>query len=125
MGHSESVTLDAFKEDSGTKNNIQAMGSSITYLERYTLFAATGLASEEQDDDGAGSGDRVMSELELTRLNIVNRVKLAQTIGELDAAKKGGVAELNRLKDRAFYETFVSEVQTRGAAIRAKESGNA
>lgn len=125
MGHSESVTLDSFKEDSGTKNNIQAMGSAITYMERYTLFAVTGLAAEDQDDDGAGSGDSILSELEMTRLNIVNRVKLAQTVEELNAAKKGGVSELNRLRDRDFYDTFVKEVQVRGAAIRAKEESNA
>lgn len=125
MGHSESVTLDSFKEDSGTKNNIQAMGSAITYLERYTLFAVTGLAAEDQDDDGIGSGDPILGEVEMTRLNIVNRVKLAQTVEELNAAKKGGVSELNRLRDRDFYDTFVKEVQVRGAAIRAKEESNA
>ncbi len=55
MGHSESVTLDAGRDDSGSKNNIQAVGSSITYLQRYTLLAITGLATEDQDDDGRGS----------------------------------------------------------------------
>lgn len=55
MGHSESVTLDAFKDDSGGKNNIQSLGSSVTYLQRYTLLAITGLATEDQDDDGASS----------------------------------------------------------------------
>lgn len=57
MGHSESVTLDASRDDSGSKNNIQAVGSAITYLQRYTLLAITGLATEDQDDDGQGSAD--------------------------------------------------------------------
>jgi hypothetical protein len=57
LGHSETTTLEAGLDQSGGKNNIQAMASTITYLERYTLLAATGLAVKDQmDDDGAGSG---------------------------------------------------------------------
>jgi len=56
-GHSESVTLEAGKDESGGKNSIQALGSAITYLQRYTLLAITGLATEEQDDDGASSDE--------------------------------------------------------------------
>jgi hypothetical protein len=32
------------------------MGSTISYLERYTLLALTGLAAHDQDNDGKGSG---------------------------------------------------------------------
>jgi hypothetical protein len=56
LGHSEEITLDGPLDTSGSKNNIQAVGSTITYLERYTLLAITGLATEDQDDDGRGSG---------------------------------------------------------------------
>ena len=51
-GHSEETTLSAPADTSGSKNNIQAIGSTITYLERYTLLALTGLATFDQDDDG-------------------------------------------------------------------------
>lgn len=50
-GHSEENTLIAGRDDSGNKNNIQGVGSTITYLQRYTLKAALGLAAS-QDDDG-------------------------------------------------------------------------
>lgn len=57
QGHSESVELDSGLETSGTKNNIQSMGSAITYLQRYTLLAITGSATaEEEDDDGRATG---------------------------------------------------------------------
>ena len=56
LGHSESMALDAPLDDSGGKNNIQALGSAITYLQRYTLLSMTGLATEDQDDDGKESG---------------------------------------------------------------------
>lgn len=55
MGHSTKVTLSAGKDDSGKKNLIQQVASTITYLERYTLLAITGLASSDQDDDGRGA----------------------------------------------------------------------
>jgi len=53
LGHSESTTLSADPDITGNKNSIQAIGSTVSYLERYTLFAILGLASKEMDDDGA------------------------------------------------------------------------
>lgn len=52
LGHTESVSLQATADDSGGKNKVQAIGSTVTYLERYTLLAATGVAAMEQDMDG-------------------------------------------------------------------------
>lgn len=56
LGHSEKTSLSAAADTSGSKNSIQALGSTVTYLKRYTLEAALGLAEADQDDDGAGSG---------------------------------------------------------------------
>lgn len=53
LGHSESTSLHGSPDDSGSKNAIQAVGSTISYLERYTLLALTGLATHDMDDDGA------------------------------------------------------------------------
>lgn len=50
QGYSEKVTLEAGADTSGSKNSIQAIGSTVTYLERYTLLAATGMATAEDDD---------------------------------------------------------------------------
>lgn len=56
-GHKESTALSASPDDSGSKNNIQAVASTVTYLQRYTLLAATGMATSDQDDDdGRGAG---------------------------------------------------------------------
>jgi len=52
QGHSESTSLMAEPDNSGSKNKIQAMASTVSYLERYTLFAILGLASKEMDTDG-------------------------------------------------------------------------
>lgn len=52
LGHAESVTISAAPDQSGGKNAIQAIASTVTYLERYTLLAITGLAAKDMDDDG-------------------------------------------------------------------------
>lgn len=50
------------KEDGDYPLNLaepQKMGSAITYARRYALLAVTGIAAEDEDDDGAGaSGQR-------------------------------------------------------------------
>ena len=56
LGHSESNQLTAGADNTGNKNSIQAIGSTISYLERYTLLALTGLATKDMDDDGNAAG---------------------------------------------------------------------
>lgn len=52
LGHSETTTMSAIPDNSGNKNAIQANGSTVTYLQRYTLVGALGLTTVEDDDDG-------------------------------------------------------------------------
>lgn len=53
-GHSEESSLSGPADTSGNKNAIQAIGSTLTYLQRYTLIQALGLAAAEDDDGKAG-----------------------------------------------------------------------
>ncbi|WP_080398455.1 ERF family protein [Burkholderia pseudomallei] len=57
MGHSKMVTMSGAPDNSGKKNAIQQAASTITYLQRYTLLAATGMSTKDDDDDGAGGAD--------------------------------------------------------------------
>lgn len=56
QGHTESNTMKALPDDSGSKNKIQQRGSTVSYLQRYTLIGALGLTSAMEDDDGKSSG---------------------------------------------------------------------
>lgn len=49
-GYFEETTLSAGRDESGGKNAIQGVGSTVTYLQRYTLKAALGLAAAKDDD---------------------------------------------------------------------------
>lgn len=51
LGHMETATLTGPDDSSGGKNQIQAIGSTATYLERYTFKAITGTAEKGQDTD--------------------------------------------------------------------------
>lgn len=51
-GHSERTTMSAKKDNSGSKNEIQARGSTITYLQRYTLIAGLGITTADEDNGG-------------------------------------------------------------------------
>src|SRR3990167_8217361 len=57
LGHSEQVSMTAQADTSGSKNSIQAVGSAVSYLQRYTLFSVSGIAPKNVDDDGRGGGD--------------------------------------------------------------------
>ena len=50
-GHIEITTLSGPRDQSGGKNAMQAIGSSTTYLERYTLLLLLGLAPKGVDTD--------------------------------------------------------------------------
>lgn len=51
-GHFEEVTFGGPPDVGGAKNPLQARASTKTYLERYTLLAACGLAARDADTDG-------------------------------------------------------------------------
>jgi len=55
FGHSESCSMSSAPDTSGAKNSIQAKGSAISFLKRYTLFAILGLTAFDHDDDGQSS----------------------------------------------------------------------
>ncbi len=72
LGHFETTTLTAACDSSGGKNAIQALGSTISYLQRYTLLSLTGLASREMDDDAKGAVEYVTNEQVGTIVDFIN-----------------------------------------------------
>lgn len=97
-GHSESTTISASADDSGSKNDIQAIGSTISYLERYTLYSILGLASADQDDDGNAASDnrnsvKINNEW-IARMDIIKT--LIPTIFQIKEA----------LRDKEFHNFF-------------------
>jgi len=75
-GHFEEITLTAGRDESGNKNGIQAVGSTITYLQRMTLKAALGLAVSNDDDGKQADAPGTISLEQVEKL-----VALADEVG--------------------------------------------
>lgn len=56
-GHQEETTITLPHDSSGSKNAVQAVGSSTSYGKRYTAQALLNLTSRGEDDDGKKGGD--------------------------------------------------------------------
>jgi hypothetical protein len=67
-GHFEEVTLVGGRDESGNKNSIQAVASTLTYLQRMTLKAALGLAASEDDDGRSSATSETISPAQLAEL---------------------------------------------------------
>lgn len=102
-GHSESVQMTAQADDSGGKNSIQAIASTKTYLERYTLLAATGIATGgEHDDDGRSYGQQAPEE----RIS-AEQVKILSDLVETYITNKGAFFNwIRSARDMANVETL-------------------
>lgn len=75
LNHKESTTLSGAPDTSGGKNAIQGVGSTVTYLERYTLLSLTGLAAIDTDDDGVAAGMEYVTEEQLEELRaLIERI---------------------------------------------------
>lgn len=67
-GYSEENTLPAGRDETGNKNSIQAIGSTLTYLQRMTLKAALGLAASDDDDGKASAPDETITPEQVERI---------------------------------------------------------
>lgn len=102
-GHSVKTTLGGGADSSGGKNSIQAIGSTVSYLQRYTLLAATGLATGEGDDDGRSA--------EIERINDEQHASLDAFIKETNSNLKAfldyfKVEKLEDLQAKSYDEAM-------------------
>lgn len=102
-GHFEETTLFAGNDESGNKNGIQGIGSTATYLQRYTLKLALGL-STAKDDDGKAGGEteETLSEQEIGDLNAL--------ISEVGADKQRFLKHLGVESLEVIYRKKFKEV---------------
>jgi hypothetical protein len=77
LGHSEATTVPIIADTSGGKNAIQAIGSGVQYGQRYSLIAALGITTADQDIDGR------LPELDVDKLH-KQYMELYQKICEKD-----------------------------------------
>lgn len=68
-GHSMKASVVVALDTSGGKSNIQAMGSTISYGQRYCLKMLLNIVTVGEDDDGAGAEKKSITEEQVKQLN--------------------------------------------------------
>lgn len=116
LGYSEENSLSAGRDESGNKNSIQAIGSTLTYLQRMTLKAALGLAASADDDGKAAGTGMVISDEQLRKLQT-----LASEVGG-DVAKLCAHFKIDALPDLplAKYAEAVGIMELKRQKVAAK-----
>ena len=124
-GHSEETTLFAGLDTSGSKNAIQALGSAVTYLQRYTLKAAVGVAAAK-DDDAQEAGQRREPEAEQRQPVDNSRAILAGFDSEIQSAGNSSMLQAiwKRIEASTLSDDQVNElggiINTRLVALKEK-----
>lgn len=115
-GHREETTMTLPHDSSGSKNPVQAVGSSTSYGKRYTACALLNISSRGEDDDGkAAVADEKLSDEQVAALE-----KLIKDTGG-DVVKFCKFAKVDQLGDifANRYEAAVEAVN-QAAADRKK-----
>ena len=118
LGHQERTTLSGAPDDSGKKNAIQQVGSTVTYLQRYTLMAATGLAARDMDNDGRGAGGG--SEGQMDEKAVVDFMASIDGSGSAEELKKNFGAAWNaaeKVKDKGAQRVFTQHKDARKKSL--------
>jgi hypothetical protein len=102
LGHSSGQWIEAKMPILPAKQDIQSIGSYITYLRRYTYACLVGVASGEGDDDGEALMDREpmkVSEAEFMELmNLLDKFPKEEHTKFLKWAQVDNLRELTREK---------------------------
>lgn len=111
-GHSEETTMSLPLDSTGSKNNVQAAGSSVSYGKRYTASALLNITSHdiEKDDDGeaAGAGPTI------------NESDLADLRALMTEVKADQAKFLEYLKVQSLDTIPAKDVKRAFAALNAK-----
>lgn len=86
QGYSESSDFTAPPDTSGAKNAIQAIGSTISYGQRYTLLSILGLSAFEDDDARSAVNVEFITPEQVKMINelmLKTKTKLGQFLGYL------------------------------------------
>jgi len=117
-GHSESTSMSAGADQSGGKNSIQAVGSTTSYLQRYTLCSILGLAASD-DDDGHKSESPLIDDKQLsiltdiyeslnfdkeTKTNFANWLKGTHRVAWFDKLKQRDYDDVLKMLNRKLKE---------------------
>ena len=95
-GHSEETSITLPADKSGSKNDVQAIGSTVAYGKRYTMCALLNITSRGEDDDGQGANK---PEDPLISPNQISHLLKAAKVAGVDEAYICKKARIESIKD--------------------------
>ena len=111
-GHSESVSIAAPPDNSGKKNPIQSIASTVSYLERYTMLAGTGLAAKGMDDTDGRLPEDEPEPITQASMDKIEELKDKVKINDADfkgrLTKKFGKVAVDRLDEDEAKELITA-----------------
>lgn len=98
QGHEESTIMTLPFDDSGAKNKVQAIGSSVSYGKRYCLCMLLNIAASGEDDDGNKASDNeekkaIYARDKLVAMGIAVRNNIESIIYVKENIKSGDLLE--------------------------------
>jgi hypothetical protein len=117
-GHSEETTMTLPHDSSGSKNAVQAVGSSTSYGKRYTAMALLNITTRGEDDDGKSGGMSVVAQEAIAAIN------LAEGIDGLRAWKAKHYDGVSKLLDGDELKSVVELYNKRSKALKADAAGD-
>ena len=105
-GHEQRATLVADPDTSGNKNDIQALGSSVTYLKRYTLEAALGIVTTDDDTDANAQAQAISEEQIQDIVGRLEQLPKSTQDAFIRWLDRRGVKELSAIPQKMFGEVI-------------------
>lgn len=110
QGHSIDNVLSAGADPSGSKNAIQAIGSAVSYLRRYTLLGVLGMATSDEDTDGVTMQEAA---------DFIAHIQEAENVQELEQRYKEAIKAALGAQSPKAVKVYMEARKKRQAELEA------
>jgi hypothetical protein len=113
-GHSTQTTISLPVDSSGSKNGVQAVGSSTSYGQRYTAKLLLNLTSRGDDDDGKSGG------MGAAALKAISDINMCDTLDQLRTWKAQHFEGVSKLVSEQECREIVALCNTRAKRLKGE-----
>lgn len=119
-GHSERVSMEGSADTSGSKSANQAVASTVSFFQRYTLLMAVGVAPKNVDDDGRGGAGGPKAMDPRARAEFDGQIAALAKPKEAEALWQTIAAECTKCGDVAAYDELKKALAAKVKALKTE-----